>query len=54
MSNIHLYGSDEQKNKVSAYHDLNKFFGTWSPEEAKIFANNLSDFEKIDGDLWKS
>lgn len=40
-------GSDRQ------YHDLDQFAGTWSEEEAARFLTSISDFEKIDEEMWK-
>lgn len=34
------------------YHDLDKFAGTWTAADAKDFAKNTKDFEKIDKDIW--
>jgi hypothetical protein len=35
------------------HHDLDKFAGTWSKQEAKQFRKSIKDFEKIDEGLWK-
>lgn len=34
------------------HHDLDKFAGTWSKQEAKEFLKHIEDFEKIDEDIW--
>ena len=35
------------------YHDLDQFAGSWSEEEAAQFLTSISDFEKIDEEMWK-
>ena len=39
--------------RARTYHDLDKLAGTWTAAEAKAFAKNTKDFERIDEDLWK-
>jgi hypothetical protein len=39
--------------QIKIYHELDKLAGTWKKQEAKSFLKNISDFEKIDEDLWK-
>ncbi len=41
-----------KKRKV-IHHDLDRFFGTWSAEEAREFDKNLAEQRKIDPELWK-
>lgn len=38
--------------KKMTHHELDKLAGTWSEAEAAEFQKNISDFEKIDKDLW--
>lgn len=42
-----------QRPRTTIYHDLDRFAATWTSTEAKAFMKNISDFEKIDEDLWK-
>lgn len=35
------------------YHDLDVLAGTWSPEEAATFLKALSDFERVDDEVWR-
>ena len=35
------------------HHDLDELAGTWSPEEATIFLEALSDFEQVDDEVWR-
>ncbi|MBI3943469.1 MAG: hypothetical protein HY326_10695 [Chloroflexi bacterium] len=35
------------------YHDVDALAGTWTEEEAQIFAAAIADFEEVDQDLWK-
>lgn len=41
------------QRKLPLYTDLDKFIGTWDDKELKEFKKNISDFEKIDEDLWR-
>lgn len=43
--------TNEQRSRT--YHDLDKFAGTWSKQDAKTFLKTIADFEQIDKDLWK-
>lgn len=36
----------------ATYHDLDGLAGTWSRAETNRFLRTLSDFEKVDRDLW--
>ena len=38
---------------TKTYDDLDKFAGTWNKEDAKAFSQTITDFEKIDKDIWK-
>lgn len=42
-----------QKTKQAIYHDLDALAGTWSEKKAQNFLENISDFEKIDKEIWK-
>ena len=40
------------ERKKPSYHELDKYAGTWSKKEADEFLNTITDFEKIDKELW--
>lgn len=44
------FGLDKRKTKKN---DFSEFSGTWTPEEAKEFKDNIDAFDSIDKDLWK-
>jgi hypothetical protein len=44
-------GLSHEQTKI-VHHDLDKFAGTWSKQEAKKFLKSIEYFEKIDEDLW--
>lgn len=35
------------------FHDLDRFFGTWSKEEADAFDAAVAEQRRIDPELWK-
>jgi len=35
------------------YHDLDDLAGTWTQEEAREFDAVVSEFSRIDGELWR-
>ena len=41
----------EIEDKV--HHDLDELAGTWSDQEAAEFMDSVSEFGKIDRELWK-
>lgn len=41
------------KKRGGPHHDLDKFFGVWSAEEAREFDKELKRQRKIDPELWK-
>jgi len=41
-----------QNSKSATYHDLDDLAGTWSAEEAEAFEAVITNFEKIDEQLW--
>ena len=45
-------GADKGKEKV-VHHDLDRFFGTWTKEEADAFDDATRDHRKIDPEMWK-
>lgn len=45
------FNKKEQGSKK--YHDLDKYFGSWTEEEYKIFSKNIEVTEIIDEELWK-
>lgn len=36
-----------------AHHDLDRFFGTWTREEADAFDRTLREQRQIDPEMWK-
>lgn len=40
-------------HRLSVYHNLDKFSGTWSKQQTKAFLREIADFEQIDKELWK-
>ena len=43
------FRSDEPRE---LYHDLDRFSGAWSPEEAAEIEGKLSDIRTVDEELW--
>jgi hypothetical protein len=43
----------ETENFNNEYHDLDYLAGTWTKEDAEIFAMTTENFNKIDEELWK-
>jgi hypothetical protein len=41
------------KKKKSLYHDLDRFFGIWTKEEAETFEKNLDLQREIDEEIWR-
>lgn len=41
------------KMRKAVHHDLDRFFGVWSEEEARAFDKELKRQRKIDPELWK-
>ena len=39
--------------KRSVHHDLDRFFGTWSSEEADAFDRALKEQRPIEPEMWK-
>ncbi len=39
--------------KRVVHHDLDRFFGTWTKEEADAFDEALSEQRQIDPEMWK-
>jgi len=35
------------------FDDLNALAGTWSPEDAAVFARNTAPFAEVDATLWR-
>lgn len=40
------------KKRKASHHDLDRFFGAWSAEEARAFDRSLSRQRRIDRELW--
>ena len=45
-------GFDGPQKGKRAHHDLDRFAGTWSKQEAVKFEQGLSDQRRIDPELW--
>lgn len=45
-------GTEQAKKKV-LHHDLDRFFGTWTKEEADAFDEALREQRQIDPEMWK-
>lgn len=41
------------KKRNVVHHDLDRFFGVWSEDEARAFDKDLRRQRKIDPELWK-
>lgn len=45
-------GADNGKKKV-VHHDLDRFFGTWTKQEADAFDEALREQRQIEPEMWK-
>jgi hypothetical protein len=45
-------GVEERKKKV-VHHDLDRFFGTWTKEEADAFDEAMREHRQVDPEMWK-
>jgi hypothetical protein len=45
-------GAGKPKKRV-IHHDLDRFFGTWTKEEADAFDEALREQRQIDPEMWK-
>jgi hypothetical protein len=45
-------GATERRKRV-LHHDLDRFFGTWTPEEADAFDQALREQRQIDPEMWR-
>jgi len=45
-------GVEKRKEKV-VHHDLDRFFGTWTKEEADAFDEAMREHRQIDPEMWK-
>ena len=43
----------EQGNRKVVHHDLDRFFGTWTKEEADAFDEAMREHRQIDPEMWK-
>lgn len=50
---IHRAVGTKEGQKRRIYTDLDHLAGTWSAEETSAFLNSISDFEKVDDQLWR-
>ena len=41
------------RNRKVVHHDLDRFIGAWSAEEARAFDKSLKEQRRIDSELWK-
>jgi len=46
-------GVKGEAGKKAAYHDLDRFCGTWPAREASVFEKTLGRQRKVDEELWK-
>jgi hypothetical protein len=42
-----------KKTKRAVHHDLDRFFGTWTKEEADAFDERLREQRQIEPEMWK-
>jgi hypothetical protein len=42
-----------KSRKRASHHDLDRFFGTWSPKEADAFDEALREQRQIDPEMWR-
>jgi len=42
-----------QEGKKVVHHDLDRFFGTWSKEEADAFDEALRQQRQVEPEMWK-
>ena len=45
-------GTEKGKKKV-AHHDLDRFFGTWTKQEADAFDEALREQRQVEPEMWK-
>ena len=45
-------GATERRKRV-LHHDLDRFFGTWTQEEADAFDQALREQRQIDPEMWR-
>jgi hypothetical protein len=43
----------EKTRKKVVHHDLDRFFGTWTKEEADAFDEAMREHRQIDPEMWK-
>jgi hypothetical protein len=43
----------EKGERRAVHHDLDRFFGTWTKEEADAFDEAMREHRKIDPEMWK-
>lgn len=41
------------KGTRAVHHDLDRFFGTWTREEADVFDQSLREQRQIEPEMWK-
>jgi hypothetical protein len=42
-----------REKKKAVHHDLDRFFGTWTKEEADAFDEAVREHRQIDPEMWK-
>ena len=45
-------GAEKEKKKV-VHHDLDRFFGTWTKQEADAFDEAMREHRQVDPEMWK-
>ncbi len=45
--------ASNRRRKFPVYHELDKFMGAWNADDLAKFKKNVTDFEKIDEELWR-
>jgi hypothetical protein len=50
---IRSLGLEKLSDKPTIYNDLDHLAGTWSKEEFNQFKGNVTEFSRIDDEIWK-
>jgi len=45
-------GGEKERKRV-VHHDLDRFFGTWTKQEADVFDQALREQRQIEPEMWK-
>jgi hypothetical protein len=46
-------GLSKEEPAKKVYHDMDRFFGTWSKEEADAFDMGVKEQRKVDPEVWR-